>query len=108
MTFLLSEDEALRNLLVGMTVTDQKSSSGAGPARSVKVYFGQPDQELRDQTYPYITIDMIDIAEDTSRAMRGLAKPSYLSNPINIELMANAETKIEEAKEKVKRLQPAH
>ena len=81
MTFLLSEDEALRNLLVGMTVTDQKSSSGAGPARSVKVYFGQPDQELRDQTYPYITIDMIDIAEDTSRAMRGLAKPSYLSNP---------------------------
>ena len=84
MTFLLSEDEALRNLLVGMTVTDQKSSSGAGPARSVKVYFGQPDQELRDQTYPYITIDMIDIAEDTSRAMRGLAKPSYLSNPINM------------------------
>ena len=81
MTFLLSEDEALRNLLVDMVVTDQKSSSGDGPQRKVKVYFGQPDQELRDQTYPYITIDMIDIGEDTSRAMRGYAKPSYLSNP---------------------------
>ena len=71
MTFLLSEDEALRNLLVDMVVTDQKSSSGDGPQRKVKVYFGQPDQELRDQTYPYITIDMIDIGEDTGRAMRG-------------------------------------
>jgi len=84
MTFLLSEDEALRNLLLDMKVTDQKSTTGAGPQRSVKVYFGQPDQELRDQTYPYITIDMIDIAEDTTRAMRGLVKPSYLSNPTDM------------------------
>ena len=84
MTFLLSEDEALRNLLLGMVVTDQKSTTGAGPQRSVKVYFGQPDQELRDQTYPYITIDMIDIAEDTTRAMRGLVKPSYFSDPTDM------------------------
>ena len=81
MTFLLSEDEALRNLLLDMTVTDQKSASTPGSPRKVKVYFGQPDQELRDQTYPYITIDMIDIAEDTSRAMRGYAKPSYFPDP---------------------------
>ena len=81
MTFLLSEDEALRNLLLDMTVTDQKSASTPGSPRKVKVYFGQPDQELRDQTYPYITIDMIDIAEETSRAMRGYAKPSYLPAP---------------------------
>jgi hypothetical protein len=81
MTFLISEDEALRNLLLNMTVTDQKSNATGSPQRSVKVYFGQPDQELRDQTYPYITIDMIDIAEDTARAMRGFAKPSYLSDP---------------------------
>ena len=84
MTFLLSEDAALRTLLKDMVVTDQKSVTGEGPQRKVGVWFGQPDQELRDQTYPYITIDMIDIAEDTSRAMRGLAKPSYLSNPINM------------------------
>ena len=84
MSFLLSEDEALRNLLKGMVVTDQKSVTGGGATRSVKVYFGQPDQELRDQTYPYITIDMIDIAEDFNRAMRGRVKPTYISNPNTI------------------------
>lgn len=81
MTFLISEDEALRNLLLGMVVTDQKAASGADTNRSVKVYFGQPDQEVRSQSYPYIVIDMIDIAEDTQRAMRGLVKPSYLADP---------------------------
>lgn len=80
MTFLLSEDEALRNLLLGMTVVDQKSTND-NTTRSVKVYFGQPDQEIREQSYPYVTIDMIDIAEDPARAHRGLAKPSYLPNP---------------------------
>lgn len=81
MSFLLSEDEALRNLLKGMVVTDQKSVTGEGPQRKVQVYFGQPDQELRDQTYPYITIDMIDLNEDFMRSMRGKAKPAYLSDP---------------------------
>lgn len=80
MTFLLSEDAALRNLLLGMTVTDQKADN-LGTPRSVKVYFGQPDSEIRDQAYPYITIDMIDIAEDFARAHRGLTKPSYLPDP---------------------------
>ena len=42
------------------------------------------------------------------KALNKKEKEQILSNPINIELMANAETKIEEAKEKVKRLQPAH
>ena len=81
MTFLISEDEALRNLLLGMVVTDQKAAAGADTNRSVKVYFGQPDQEIRSQAYPYIVIDMIDIAEDTMRAMRGMVKPSYLADP---------------------------
>lgn len=80
MTFLLSEDEALRNLLLGMTVMDQKANNESN-SRSVKVYFGQPDQEIREQSYPYITIDMIDISEDTARAHRGLTKPSYLPDP---------------------------
>ena len=83
MTFLLSEDEALRNLLKDMVVTDQKSVTEAGPQRKVQVYFGQPDQEIRTQNYPYITIDMVDISEDFSRAMRGKAKPSYISDPTN-------------------------
>lgn len=155
MSFLLSEDEALRNLLKGMTVTDQNANESTtrtvkfrsrsngvvtltttanhnysvgqsvtvsgvettfngtyaitaipslrtfsyektgstvgstastgtvttGSARKVDVWFGQPDQELRDQKYPYITIDMIDIAEDFSRAMRGKVKPSYIDDP---------------------------
>jgi len=84
MTFLLSEDEALRNLLKDMVVTDQKSNATGVATRAVKVYFGQPDQELRDQTYPYITIDMIDISEDTMRAMRGKVAPSYISDPSNM------------------------
>jgi len=45
------------------------------------VYFGQPDQEVRQQAYPYITIDMIDISEDIQRSMRGLVKPVYMADP---------------------------
>ena len=81
MTFLLSEDKALRDLLKGMVVTDQKSDATGSATRNVGVFFGQPDQELRQQSYPYITIDMIDISEDIMRAMRGLVKPNYLPNP---------------------------
>jgi hypothetical protein len=81
MTFLLSEDTALRNLLKGMTVTDQKADGGTGATRNVDVWFGQPDQEIRAQAYPYITIDMIDIAEGFDRAMRGKVKPVYLPDP---------------------------
>ncbi|CAB4166925.1 hypothetical protein UFOVP964_24 [uncultured Caudovirales phage] len=84
MTFLLSEDEALRNLLKDMVVTDQKSVTEAGPQRKVGVWFGQPDQEIRGQSYPYITIDMIDIAEDFQRAMRGRANPWYMQDPTNM------------------------
>ena len=81
MSFLLAEDEALRNLLKEMVVTDQKSASQEGPTRKVGVWFGQPDQEITDQKYPYITIDMIDVAEDFSRAHRGKVKPVYIEDP---------------------------
>ena len=81
MAFLLDEDEALRNLLKNMYVTDQKSTTDGVATRAVGVWFGQPDQEIRSQSYPYITIDMIDISEDIPRAMRGRVKPSYLPDP---------------------------
>jgi len=84
MTFLLSEDEALRNLLLGMKVTDQRSNASGDSTRNVGVWFGQPSQEIRDQNYPYITIDMVDISEDFSRAMRGLVKPTYLQDPTKL------------------------
>lgn len=80
MTFLLGEDKALREKLSGMTVSDQKAD-GQEVERPVKVWFGQPDQELTPQLYPYITIDMLDIIRDTQREMRGEAKPDYMVNP---------------------------
>jgi hypothetical protein len=84
MTFLLSEDKALRDLLVDMVVTDQKASSTQETTRNVGVWFGQPDQEVTSQNYPYMTIDMIDIAEDFQRAMRGRVKPAYYEDPTTI------------------------
>ncbi len=81
MTFILSEDKALRSLLLGMTVTDQKADGGDGGRRTVGVWFGQPDQEIRSQSYPYITIDLIDIGEDFTRAHRGRVVPEYYEIP---------------------------
>jgi hypothetical protein len=81
MSFLLDEDEALRNLLKDMVVNDQKSVTEDGPQRKVGVWFGQPDQEIRNQSYPYITIDMIDIAEAFDRAHRGRVIANYYADP---------------------------
>jgi hypothetical protein len=81
-TFLLSEDKALRDSLLGMVVHDQKAD-GQDVDRSVRVYFGQPDQELTPQLYPYVTIDMIDIQRDPTREMRGKTSSSYLA-PANL------------------------
>ena len=77
MTFLLSEDKALREKLRGITVTDQKADD-TSTQREVGVWFGVPDQEIRTQSYPYITIDMIDIVRDTQREMRGKTNAEYL------------------------------
>jgi hypothetical protein len=73
----LTEDKALRDLLKNMVVTDQKGNSEAS-TRPVGVWFGMPDQELREQNYPYITIDMIDVNEDRARSHRGFADQDYL------------------------------
>lgn len=77
MAFLLAEDKALRERLQGITVYDQKSNEMETP-RLVGVYFGQPDQEIRAQIYPYITIDLIDINRDFEREMRGKTSADYL------------------------------
>jgi hypothetical protein len=79
MTFLLSEDKALRELIQGVEVSDQKADNSLAP-RQVGVWFGQPDQELRNQNYPYVTIQMIDVARDTTREMRGKTSAEYLRN----------------------------
>jgi hypothetical protein len=95
MTFMLAEDKALREIMQGLTVSDQKSEN-SNTLRSVGVWFGQPDQELRNQNYPYITIDMIDVQRDTMREMRGKTSPAYLEQefrekleiPSNVEIAA--------------------
>lgn len=74
MTFIIAEDEALRNMLIGMTVSDNKSAS-----RTVGVWFGQPDQEIRAQSFPFITIDLIDISEARERVMAGRVNPWYMA-----------------------------
>jgi hypothetical protein len=84
MTFLLAEDEALRNLLKDVVVTDQKATGTETP-RKVGVWFGQPDQEITAQKYPYMTIDMIDVAEDFARAVRGRITPIYIADPATID-----------------------
>jgi hypothetical protein len=85
MTFLLAEDKALRQLLQGLTVMDQKAENEETP-RPVGVWFGQPDQELRSQNYPYITIDMIDVSRDPMREMRGKVSPRYLEEAAKLQL----------------------
>ena len=73
MPFIINEDAALKTLLQGITVSDAGNS-----ARPVPVYYGQPDKEIRAQTYPYITIDLIGVKEDTERAHRGYVPMTYV------------------------------
>jgi hypothetical protein len=72
MPFIINEDEALKTLLQGITVSD-----AGNPARPVGVYYGQPDKDIRQQVYPYITLDLVGIREDTERAHRGVVNLTY-------------------------------
>lgn len=72
MPIILNEDAALKLMLQGIKVYDS-----ANAQRPVGVWFGQPDMEIRDQVYPYITIDFIGYSEDYSRAHRGLITMPY-------------------------------
>lgn len=73
MPFILNEDKALKNALAGITVADS-----GNPARPVGVWFGQPDPEIRQQSYPYITIDLINVGVAQEREHRGYVKLNYL------------------------------
>lgn len=80
MTFIFNEDKALKSQLAGITVSDAKNNE-----RPVGVWFGQPDLEIRDQSYPYLTIELIDIMEDTSRTMRGIADLTYVPDGYDLD-----------------------
>lgn len=64
--FLIAEDEAIKTLLGGITVFDEKN-----PSRPVKVWFGYPDIEIRTQEFPFITIDLVDIVPANDRQTSG-------------------------------------
>lgn len=75
--FILAEDEALKIRLQGITVEDDKNAQ-----RAVGVWYGQPDIEVRDQSFPFITLDLIDITEGTERVMNALGvHPWYYPDP---------------------------
>jgi hypothetical protein len=66
LTFILAEDTALKSLLQGISVVDEKSIS-----RPVKVWFGFPDVEVRAQDYPYLTIELLDVTPANDRQHSG-------------------------------------
>jgi hypothetical protein len=65
--FLLAEDAALKAHLSGITVSDEKN-----PNRPVGVWFGYPDVEIREQTYPFITIDLMAVRNAVERQTSGV------------------------------------
>lgn len=46
-------------------------SDNAESERPVEAWFGHPDLELREQKYPYITVDLLEIQEGSDRVHRG-------------------------------------
>lgn len=72
MSWIENEDRALKSVFSGITVSDSKQAD-----RPVKVWFGRPDLEVRQQSYPYITLDLIGLWEARERAHRGIVSPDY-------------------------------
>lgn len=66
MSFIVAEDEALKTLMQGIVVTDEKNNS-----RSVQAWFSNPDIELRNQSYPYVTIELLGVAWAAYRQASG-------------------------------------
>lgn len=66
MSFLLAEDEALKNLMRGIYVADEKNN-----AREVGVWFANPDVESRQQSYPYLTIELLNVEWANFRQQAG-------------------------------------
>lgn len=64
--FIIAEDLALKTYIQGMQVSDEKDAT-----RDVKVWFGYPDIEVRNQEFPFITIDLIDVIPANDRQHQG-------------------------------------
>jgi len=82
MPIVLNEDKALKTSLTGITVSDSGNA-----ARPVGVWFGQPELEIRNQSYPYITIEFVGLSEDFERAHRGFIEGlNYVPEGLDDEL----------------------
>jgi hypothetical protein len=73
--WLIAEDQAMKTYLQGMTVTDANAPPGGRP---VKVWYRQPEQEAVERTFPYVTIDLVDINEANERAVVNKLKVSTM------------------------------
>ena len=69
MAWLFDEDEALKQKLSNNNVYDY--GHGANPT-PISVYYRFPSPEERTRTFPYISIDMISIEFDATRAHRAV------------------------------------
>jgi len=67
MSLGLSEDEALKNCLRGIYVADEKNSH-----REVGVWYANPDVESVSQSYPYMTVELVDYTRASYRQSSGL------------------------------------
>lgn len=74
---MIAEDTALKEYLQGFEVTDEKNLT-----RTVPVWFGYPDVELRKQTFPFMTIDLIGIEADDERQSYGYLYDNNLSGTV--------------------------
>jgi hypothetical protein len=66
--YISREDEALKRHLSVIRAHDTNRPDGF----AVPVYFRTPEDEQRRQTYPYIVIDMLNLARDPGREHRGV------------------------------------
>jgi hypothetical protein len=87
--FLLAEDEALKARLTGLSVTDDRNQH-----RPIQVFFRYPESET-ERTYPFITIEMLDIVHAKNRQHSELELVYYntaggASAPVGASAMPNA------------------
>ena len=78
MSFILSEDLALKTLLSNIVVSDEKNAN-----RAVGVWYANPDIESRTQTYPYITIELIDFNWARYRQQSGIFQDNDLQGTVS-------------------------
>ena len=74
MPWLLNEAAAIKSKVSGLTVTDSESPSG----RPVEVWFRDPENELRDMTFPSIVLEYSGINKASDREHRGITYLPYI------------------------------